>query len=76
MDKERFIFLNSMLNQNWTERHDIPQMHFTSSDLRWLMEQAEKVERLQETNRSLTRMVEEGLTFKDVYNLDDEIHPQ
>ena len=43
MNKERLDFLKKTINQDFTERHDIPQLHFNQSDLRWLIEQAELV---------------------------------
>lgn len=46
MDNQRFSHLNITLNQNFGERHDIPQMHFTVSDLKWLMKQAEECDLL------------------------------
>lgn len=53
MDNVRFRKLNILLNQNWNERHDIPQMHFTHLDLKWLMEQAEKVERYEKALKEI-----------------------
>lgn len=46
MNKERLDFLKLTINQNYTERHDIPQIHFNQSDLRWLIEQAESVQEM------------------------------
>lgn len=68
MDKERFRKLNILLNQNWNERHDIPQMHFTHLDLKWLMEQAEKVELYE---KALLKIVE---TPEDSYKSFEEAY--
>jgi len=54
MDKQRFRHLNITLNQNFSERHDIPQMHFTMTDLKWLMEQAQRVDELEKELEEMT----------------------
>jgi hypothetical protein len=48
MDKNRFETQKEMVYLDYTNRHDSPQIYFTVDDLKWLIEQAEKVERLEE----------------------------
>lgn len=54
MDKERFEQLKAIVNLG----HHTPQMYFTVDDLKWLIEQGEKVEELQKEIERLTILSE------------------
>ncbi|WP_144509867.1 hypothetical protein [Bacillus sp. FJAT-22090] len=44
MDKQRLKHLKAIINTDFRDRHDIPQCHFSISELKWLIEQAEDIE--------------------------------
>ena len=43
MDNKRFEHLKSVVNLDYEDRHDLPQMYFTWEDLKHLIAQTEKV---------------------------------
>jgi hypothetical protein len=45
MDKNRFETQKEMVYLDYTNRHDSPQLYFTVDDLKWLIEQTEKLEK-------------------------------
>lgn len=44
MELERLNHLKAIVNLDYENRHDNPQMYFTWEDLKWLVAQAEKAE--------------------------------
>lgn len=46
MDKNRLKQLKEIINTDFSDRHDIPHLHFTINELKWLIEQAEDIEHI------------------------------
>lgn len=42
MDEKRLSFLKATLEVDFKDRHDIPQLHFTVSELKWLIKTIEE----------------------------------
>lgn len=41
MNLERLKYLKETVNLDYTLRHDVPQLYFTTEDLKWLVKQVE-----------------------------------
>lgn len=62
MTNDRLEFLKTMINLDYQNRHDIPQMHFTVADLQHFVEQAELVQNQQKVINSQGRVLEGFIT--------------
>ena len=58
------------------ENLESPYDNLDEDDIKWLVERAKECEKIEQENSKLKWMIEEGIGFEDLYNPDDEIHPQ
>lgn len=59
MTESRLNYLRDIVNADYQDRHDMTQMHFTLPDLKYLVEQAEKVKLLKEEVQKLERQLKQ-----------------